>query len=288
MLPPERHDTAVLSADTSGEAERLQVRIWRSLASADTARVIAGACRTVREVALAGLRERHPEASDAELVTRLAAITLGPALARQVYSDVDMLFHSESGDLIRVTLVVTAALEASGVRYTVGGSLASSFSGEPRASVDADILMEMRADQVELFLAVLGNQFYADPDSLRRAISSGSSTNLVHRPTGIKVDLFAASSVLDAQQLDRRRQVQIASGPDRFIFIHSPEDILLQKLHWYRLGGGVSERQWRDAVSIVLVQAERLDGEYLARTAERVGLSDLLERLYKEAAGSSD
>jgi hypothetical protein len=111
---------------------------------------------------------------------------------------------------------------------------------EPRSSIDADIVIDMREDQVEAFVESLGTDYYADADSLRRAIRSGASTNLVHRPTGIKVDLFTASSLLDRQQLARRRRVQV--GPDRFIFVHSPEDILLQKLHWFRAGRGVSER----------------------------------------------
>ena len=63
--------------------------------------------------------------------------------------------------------------------------------------------------------------------------------------------------------------------------MHSPEDILLQKLHWFRLGGGTSERQWRDVVSIVLVQGDRLDRQYLSTLAGRIGLNELLQRAYR-------
>jgi hypothetical protein len=247
----------------------------------DKIRQITGLCRAARAVAVAGLRARHPDASDAELTVRLASITLGASLARLVYADAPMKLESPYGDeLIAVTLVVTAALEQRGVLYTVGGSLASSFSGEPRSSIDADIVIDMREDQVEPFVESLGTDYYADPDALRRAIRSGASTNLVHRPTGIKIVLFAASSLLDRQQLARRRRGQV--GPDRFIFVHSPEDILLQKLHWYRAGHGVSERQWRDALSIILVQGQALDRDYLATMAERLDLQELLDRAYRE------
>jgi hypothetical protein len=187
-------------------------------------------------------------------------------------------------DPIEVALGVISALDACAVRYTIGGSLASSFSGEPRASIDVDILVDMTSGQVEPFLRALGPDFYADPDALRRAIASHSTTNLVHRGSAIKVDLFMAGSLLDIQQLERRRRVQVA--PDAFIYVHSPEDILLQKLHWFRLGGKVSDRQWRDALSIVLVQGARLDRGYLETMASRTGLTDLLERALREGAGA--
>jgi hypothetical protein len=191
-------------------------------------------------------------------------------------------------DLLEVTLVVTTALEGCGIRYTVGGSLASSFSGEPRASIDAEILIQMTEEDVEAFVASLGRDFYSDAEGLRRAIRTGASTNLVHRPTGIKVDLFAASSFLDAQQLERRKRIQVSAAPDRFLYVHSPEDILLQKLHWYRLGGHISDRQWRDALSIVLVQGPRIDREYLSTMADRLDLTDLLGRALRESGTLPD
>ena len=174
-------------------------------------------------------------------------------------------------DLIEVTLAVAAVLDRCGIPYTVGGSLASSLSGEPRASLDADVVVQIRPDQIDGLVILLGDEFYADPDAIRRAIDTGRSTNLVHRPSGIKVDLFPAASFLDHQQLLRRQLVKVASDPDRSLYVHSPEDILLQKLHWYRLEGGTSERQWRDVVSIVLVQGSRLDREYLGRTVRPTG-----------------
>ena len=188
-------------------------------------------------------------------------------------------------DLIEITLAVAAVLDRMGIPYSVGGSLASSFCGEPRASLDADVVVQIRPDQIDGLVDLLGDEFYADRDAIRRAVDGGSGTNLVHRPSGIKVDLFPVASFLDRQQLQRRQLVKVASDPDRSLYVHSPEDILLQKLHWYRLGGGTSERQWRDVVSIVLVQGSRLDGEYLSTVAEKIGVTNLLRRAYRSANG---
>jgi hypothetical protein len=185
---------------------------------------------------------------------------------------------------LEIALVVTTALDACGIPYSIGGSMASSFSGEPRASVDVDILVDMDAEHVVPFVHLLGDSFYANPDALLRAISARSAANVVHRPSGIKVDLFVAGSHLDRQQLDRRLRVRVSFNPDRFVFVHSPEDILLQKLHWYRLGGQVSDRQWRDVLSIIVVQQTRLDRHYLGESAAKEGLTDLLERAMREAA----
>ena len=75
----------VLASDTSAEAEARQVRAWQAMSTAEIARLVDDLSSTARVLTLAGLRERHPAASEQELVARLAEITLGPELARRVY-----------------------------------------------------------------------------------------------------------------------------------------------------------------------------------------------------------
>jgi len=187
-------------------------------------------------------------------------------------------------DLLGVALVVIDALDHCGIRYTIGGSLASSFSGEPRASIDVDIVVDLAEDRVDAFVAALGGDFYADADSLRRSVRNRSNVNLIHQTSGVKIDLFVAGSSLEARQLERRRRAQIGWAPDRFVYMHSPEDILLQKLDWFRRGGEVSDRQWRDVLAILIVQRGRLDEAYLRSVADESGLTKLLERAQGAAA----
>jgi hypothetical protein len=185
-------------------------------------------------------------------------------------------------DPIETALLVVRQLDALGIPHTIGGSIASSFAGEPRSTVDIDIVVALEERHVDALVAALSAEFYIDADALRRAIRTRSSANLIHQATQLKVDLFVAGGTpLDARQLARRLPVDLGEG--RRLHVHPPEDILLQKLRWYRLGGEVSDRQWRDIAAIVRVQGSRLDREYLRDGAGILGVSDLLERALGEA-----
>jgi hypothetical protein len=188
-----------------------------------------------------------------------------------------------STDPFQVALRVAEALEACGVRYLTGGSLASSMSGEPRSSLDIDLVVALTRATVAPFLASLGDDFYADREAIGRAVDERSSANIIHLPTSMKIDLFIMGGTpLDEEQMGRRRRVRVASDPDRFLYVYTPEDILLQKLRWYRLSGSTSERQWRDISGIVRVQNESLDTVQLRHGASILGVSDLLEAALRE------
>lgn len=187
-------------------------------------------------------------------------------------------------DPIAVALSLARALDALGIVHTVGGSIASSIAGEPRSTVDIDIVAALRESDVPALQSALSADYYVDEEALRRAVRERSSVNLIHQATQLKVDMFVAGGTpLDEQQLLRRRAVEIAPG--RTLHVHPPEDILLQKLRWYRKGGGTSDRQWRDILGIIRVQAQHLDRDYLQANAPVLGVADLLARALGDAAG---
>jgi hypothetical protein len=185
-------------------------------------------------------------------------------------------------DPIAVALSVTRALDALGILHTVGGSIASSFAGEPRSTVDIDIVVAIGEGHIEALSLALSQDFYIDRDALRRAVRNSSTANLIHQASQLKVDIFVAGGTpLDDQQLRRRQRVDVGHG--RTLHVHPPEDILLQKLRWYRQGGEVSDRQWRDILGIVRTQGERLDRKYLADNAPVLGVADLVTRALGES-----
>ena len=185
-------------------------------------------------------------------------------------------------DPYAVALAVVRVLDSLGVASTIGGSIASSFAGEPRSTIDIDIVAALEDRHIADLVGQLGSEFYADEDALRRAVRTRTSANLIHLATMLKVDLFVAGGTpLDAQQLDRRQRVVLDDG--REIHVHPPEDILRPKLRWYQMSGGASDRQWRDVLAIVRVQGDRLDREYLRQNATVLGVAGLLARALDEA-----
>jgi hypothetical protein len=190
-----------------------------------------------------------------------------------------------SDDVAVVTALVVEALEALHVRYRIGGSVASSALGKPRSTLDVDVACELALGHVDRFVERLAPAFYVDADVIRDAIRRQSSFNVIHLDSMLKVDLFIRRSrPFEDVAFERhiRRPLGIEPG-GREYDITTPEDIILHKLEWYRMGGGVSERQWLDAVGVIAVQRDALDLPYLRRWAEELGVGDLLERALDEA-----
>jgi hypothetical protein len=188
------------------------------------------------------------------------------------------------GDSTSVTLLVTQTLEALGIRYAVGGSLASSVHGVMRSTLDVDILADMGLEHIQPLVAALSKEFYADDEMMRDAIERQSSFNLIHYETAFKVDVFIRKSrAFDQMQLERRKTSVIATDPEQSIYVTSAEDVILAKLEWYRMGGEVSDRQWRDILGVLKTRAGELDLDYLRKWANELKVKDLLERALTES-----
>lgn len=181
------------------------------------------------------------------------------------------------------------ALEELGVPYYVGGSLASSAHGVPRASIDADVIADLGPEHVTPFASMLARAYYLSQDRIRTAVEARRSFNLIHLETMFKVDVFVAKRrPFDRQALARARREAFEDAPEaRRFFVASPEDTILAKLEWFRAGGEVSERQWADVVGVLKTGWDGLDRAYLGRWAPSIGVEDLLERAVREAEPSS-
>lgn len=185
---------------------------------------------------------------------------------------------------------MVAALERLNVRYYLGGSIASSAYGTARATLDADLVADLSLQHVAPLVATLGPQFYADANMISDAIRRKSCFNVIHLATMFKVDVFAVKDRdYDREALRRIHKDTLTLDPsgDEF-FLASAEDIVLNKLEWFRLGDKVSERQWQDVLGVLKVQHGRLDMDYLQRWSDRIGVRDLLEEALRQAASALD
>jgi hypothetical protein len=173
-------------------------------------------------------------------------------------------------------------LDRLGIIYAVGGSFASSLHGVARATQDIDVVIDLHAHQIKDFYKALAPHFYVDEGAILGAVERGKSFNVIHFESGLKIDLFVASRhPLGSDQLAHRclQATALFGGEPIEVSVVSAEDIFLAKLLWYQEGGNVSERQWNDLLNLVLVQGNRLDRQYLAVQAKRLGVSHLLVRL---------
>jgi hypothetical protein len=162
--------------------------------------------------------------------------------------------------------------------------MASSLHGIYRATADADFVADVQPRHAEPLASLLRPAFYADERAIRVATETKGSFNVIHLDTMLKVDIFTMKQgPFERSQMSRRVAGQTASEPRTSFFIASPEDTVLAKLDWYRLGGGVSDRQWNDVLGVLKVQGPALDRAYLVEWAKNLGLSELLRRAMDDA-----
>jgi hypothetical protein len=180
-------------------------------------------------------------------------------------------------DALDIALVLARALDGIGVAYFLGGSLASSLQGEPRATNDIDFVVDLDLDRVDALAAALGDDFSIDRESIRDAIRHRRSANIFFLPLVTKIDLFVlGSGAFDTSEFARRRPVRVRG--EESIVVKSAEDSILRKLLWYVEGGEQSEKQWRDVVEILRVSGPILETAYLDKWAKTLGVTHLLDR----------
>jgi hypothetical protein len=155
---------------------------------------------------------------------------------------------------------VSKVLEAAQVPYMLTGSYASSVHGTPRATQDLDIVISPTRSQLANLVQLLPDtEYYVSDDAAMDAFARRSQFNVIDFSTGWKVDfIIIKDRDFSRTEFERRRLLQLENLP---VFVASPEDVLVAKLEWAKLGS--SGRQIEDAAGIVRVQGEHLDVAYV-------------------------
>jgi hypothetical protein len=193
-------------------------------------------------------------------------------------------------DPLAVAGLLASILDRLYIAYAIGGAVASTLLGEPRATHDLDVVAAVGPATIEPLLAALEDSgFYVPRSAALNAVAAKRSFSVVHQDTSMKVDIFVAGRTpLDEEELQRRQPVTVSADASRTLYVAAPEDLVLQKLLWYREGGNVSDRQWCDVLGVLKVQQHRLDRVLMRRWAARLGIDDLLERAFMEAGNRVD
>ena len=189
-----------------------------------------------------------------------------------------------SPDILEALAPVVDVFELLGVRYQVGGSVASSVHGVARSTLDIDLVADIREKDVVVFTRALEADYYIDSTAIMDAIHRRASFNLVHLGTMIKIDVFIVKDrPYDTEALSRRRFDTLDEDSSSKFYLSSPEDAVLSKLQWYEDGGRVSEQQWKDILGVLKVQRDKLDLEYIKYWASNLNVSELLNRSFNDA-----
>jgi len=162
--------------------------------------------------------------------------------------------------------------ERHGLRYHLTGGVVASHYGEMRNTQDVDIVVDMDACRNRLSLFQdLESEFYVDRGAFDEAIQMKSMFQVLDMDSMLRADIYTASLLPD--RFENIVNVEIVDGVS--LPISSPEDAILSKLHWIKLGSG---RSRKDVVAMLRVQ-ENLDNDYLEKTAEQLGVKAILDEL---------
>jgi hypothetical protein len=159
----------------------------------------------------------------------------------------------------------------------------SSWYGTARPTQDVDIVADLQFKDVRPLVKYLETDYYIDADAIRDAIRHRSSFNVIYLASMLKIDVFIPKPrPLSQHEQSRARQESMITGTRSFYFA-SPEDTILNKLEWYKMGGESSTRQWNDILGVFERQGTKLDLTYLERWARTLDVAELLERAITEA-----
>ena len=188
-------------------------------------------------------------------------------------------------DILTALKPVVETLDKLSIPYHIGGSVASSIYGLPRATMDIDIVADIQNHHIPYLEQILRKDYYVDENMIREAIEHNTSFNFIHKKTLIKIDIFIKKNDPYHEIAQNRRRKDTFSEDEKSaeFYFSSPEDIILSKLQWYEMGGRVSERQWLDIVGVIKVQGNLLDKNYLNAWSQKLGIIELLNKAYSDA-----
>ncbi|MBI5606508.1 MAG: hypothetical protein HY879_24510 [Deltaproteobacteria bacterium] len=166
-------------------------------------------------------------------------------------------------------------LSESGIPFMLVGSVAASYHGYPRTTMDIDTVVEADLEDLHRFARSLGEGYYVSEEEIDQAVLYQRAFNIIDKASGYKADLIIRKNrPFSRTEFSRRFQIEILGI---IAGMATPEDVILSKLEWSKLGS--SERQWQDALKVAQTRAGNLDLDYIGKWSGELGVHDLWQRI---------
>lgn len=270
------------SIDTTQEIELIQFQLWRKMPLEKKAEIFSNWSKGCWEMCLLAIQNRYPQCTNKFLREQFLLITLKQDIKDYVnsaYCEQKIMIN----DPISLTLVMVDILEHLEIPYLVGGSVASSLLGEPRSTQDIDLVADIKITQIDAFIEAIQPRFYVSESAVKTAIEYQQSFNIIDNESLVKFDIFILKNEpFYLMEFQRRKQIIVKSNPEQKIFLPTAEDLILQKILWYKMGFN-SEKQWRDILGVIKLQLDNLDQTYLDHWAEILKISDSLKMALQQS-----
>lgn len=183
--------------------------------------------------------------------------------------------------------LILEALESAGVDYLIGGAIAEWAWGEPRATQDLDIVINLPVKAVGRFSRELEKRNMLVPaDIILDAMMEDRADiplNAIHMYSGLKADLYLMRDGDMLRQSAFQRRVMVDYGPPiGNVYVHSPEDLILYKLMYLGLSG--QPKHARDIAAILRAKKDQLDFGYIEEWITRLGLGSVWKEILDNSA----
>jgi hypothetical protein len=196
--------------------------------------------------------------------------------------------NSKPVDIVEFLKLVIEALESAGIEYLIGGAIASWAWGEPRATQDLDLVVNIPFDAVtRLSNELKARDMLVPPEIILDALVEDRADipiNAIHMHSGLKADLYPIRPGDELRRDAFQRRLEIDFGPlIGKVFVHSPEDLIIYKLLFFSISQ--QPKHIRDITVILQAKKNQLDLSCIEKWANRLGLTTIWYELLEDVAG---
>jgi len=263
--------------DTSVETDLLTFHLLRQRTAGERLRMAASLTRSARKLSLCSLRQQFGYLSPTQFAKKIALAWL------QENCPPNYIPTGESPmwiqDSVQLAIKLHPIFEELGISYYITGGVAAISYGEPRTTQDLDLVMAISLDVIDRLSDALTEAGFYVPGIDDVKSGRMRTLQIIEMESISRADLVVAGTdEFERLKFARRRVIEFEGTA---LYFASPEDVILNKLRWRQRSG--SEKQWRDVLGVLKVQAENLDYGYMRELAEQLGLVDALNQAVTES-----